>query len=217
MKSREQSAVGSRKPDFRGSLGRIALCLILGYLVGSFPTAYLLVRWKSRLDIRNAGSGNVGTLNSFLVTRSWIVGASVLVVDCLKGAGAVFLGSMLGDGQLLLPAAAGAGAVVGHNYPVWLGFRGGKGLAPAAGVMAVLCWPVIPVWLLLWCAAFALVRSIDPANTIASGLILVLAAVLPLPSSVAWMLGTEGDILRVCVVIVMSVILLRHIAPLKRC
>jgi acyl phosphate:glycerol-3-phosphate acyltransferase len=195
-------------------LGQIALCLVSGYVVGSFPTAYILVRWKSRIDIRNAGSGNVGTLNSFLVTGSHFVGIAVLLIDCLKGTGAVLLGYLLADGQMLHAVLSGAGAVAGHNYPVWLHFRGGKGLATAAGAMAVICWPVIPLWMVLWSVAYAIMRSIDPANVVASGLILLGATFFPEHVGVPFVPVTLDGMLRGFVAVVMTIILSRHIAPL---
>jgi acyl phosphate:glycerol-3-phosphate acyltransferase len=196
-------------------VGRFALCLFLGYFVGSFPTAYLLVRWKSRIDIRKAGSGNVGTLNSYLVTNSESVGVAVLLLDCAKGAGAVLLGGALAGGEVLSAAAAGAAAVAGHNYPVWLGFHGGKGLAPATGAMGLICWPVIPVWMFFWLAAFLHPRKVDLANAIATGLVLLAMALWQTP--VTGIPGVYADIgvIRGFVISVMSLILLRHIVPLR--
>jgi glycerol-3-phosphate acyltransferase PlsY len=196
-------------------VGRIALSVFLGYVVGSFPTAYLLVRWKSRIDIRNVGSGNVGTLNSFLVTRSWLVGGIVLVVDILKGAGAAAIGAGLADGSMLYAALAGISATVGHNYPVWLAFRGGRGLAPAAGAALVVYWLIVPAWLVLWTVAFAFIRSVNPANAMASGLLLLAGAVVP--AEAYGYLGGESDdgLIRWFTVAIMGVILLRHRDTLK--
>jgi acyl phosphate:glycerol-3-phosphate acyltransferase len=196
-------------------VGRIALCLLLGYVVGSFPTAYLLVRWKSRIDIRKAGSGNVGTLNSYLVTRSETVGFAVLLLDCAKGAGAVLLGAALGDGEVLNAATAGAAAVAGHNYPVWLGFQGGKGLAPATGAMGLICWPVIPVWMILWLAAYLRPRKVDLANAVATGLVLLAMVLWQFPATGALRMWVDNGIVRGFVISVMCLILLRHVVPLR--
>ena len=109
---------------------------VVGYLLGSFPTAYLMVRLKSRVDIRKAGSGNVGTLNSFMVTKSKGVGVVVLLLDLLKGVAAVTIAPLFGASDpFLAQTVAGAAAVAGHNFPVWLGGKGGRGLATGAGVM----------------------------------------------------------------------------------
>jgi len=196
-------------------VGRIALTVFLGYVVGSFPTAYLLVRWKSRIDIRNVGSGNVGTLNSFLVTRSWLVGGIVLAADILKGAGAATIGAWLADGSMLHAALAGIGAIAGHNYPVWLAFRGGRGLAPATGAALVVCWWIVPLWLVLWAVAFAFLRSVNPANAMASGLLLLAGAVVPPEAYENFGGGPDTGLIRWFTVAMMGVILLRHRDPLK--
>ena len=196
-------------------MGRIALTVFLGYVVGSFPTAYLLVRWKSRIDIRNVGSGNVGTLNSFLVTRSWLVGGIVLVADILKGAGAALIAAGLANGSMLHAALAGISATAGHNYPVWLGFRGGRGLAPAAGAALVVYWLIVPAWLVLWTVSFAFMRSVNLANAMASGLLLFAGAVVPAEAYGCFGGGPDNGLIRWFTVALMGVILLRHRDPLK--
>src|SRR5512140_1590079 len=108
-----------------------------GYLLGSFPTAYILVRWKSKTDIRMVGSGNVGGLNSYVVTKSKALAAIVVLIDALKGVAAVLIAPLITGDSFIFMAAAGIGAVLGHNFPVWLRFKGGRGLATAAGVLAI--------------------------------------------------------------------------------
>ena len=111
------------------------LSIIAGYLAGSLPFAFLLARRRG-VDVRVAGSGNVGAAN---VMRTTSPGRAVAVValDITKGAAAVIAVQLVG-GDALLAALAGAAAVVGHIYPVWLRFHGGKGVAVAAGVFSVL-------------------------------------------------------------------------------
>jgi acyl phosphate:glycerol-3-phosphate acyltransferase len=110
--------------------------VLLGYLLGSIPFAFLLSRRVKGIDIRLAGSGNVGAAN---VLRTSGVGAAVgvLLLDLAKGAGTVLVAQRLAGGDAA-PAAAGLAAIVGHVYPVWLRLRGGKGVATACGVFAVL-------------------------------------------------------------------------------
>jgi len=189
---------------------------VLGYVLGSVPTAYLLVRWRTRLDIREAGSGNVGTLNSYEVTRSKLVGVAVLVGDLLKGLVAVFLARALYDGDFVSGAVGGTAAVLGHIFPVWLGFRGGRGLATAAGAMLATAPVFVPIWGAFWLAGFGATRSINPANAIASLLLLVLYVVVPtggllilLPANVP----VSG--LRVMGVAVIVLVLIRLIGPVK--
>jgi glycerol-3-phosphate acyltransferase PlsY len=151
---------------------------LLGYLIGSFPTAYLLVMWQARLDIRGAGSGNVGAKNAFDVTGSRVLGISVFLVDCAKGAASAWIGSRLFGQGLLIMGAAGLGAVVGHNYPVWLRFRGGRGLATAAGVMLVMNWMLVVLWCMIWIAVYAYAKNVHGANISAS----ILSPALTLPA-----------------------------------
>ncbi len=158
---------------------RIAVSLVLGYVLGSIPTAYLVVRWKSQLDIREHGSGNVGTLNSYEVSGSAGVGLLVLVLDLLKGVGVAVLSPALLGATLPYSAIAGVAAVIGHNYPVWLGFRGGRGLAPAAGVAIVVYWGLVPFWLALWAAGYAVLRRVNPASAVACCVVCIVVIVAP--------------------------------------
>jgi len=115
--------------------GLIVLALILGYLLGSIPFAYLAARLFKGVDIRKVGGGNVGTLNTMREIGP-LPGLGVLFADMAKGALAALIAQWLGL-HLYWAFAAGFLAVVGHNWPVWLKFRGGQGLATTMGVLAV--------------------------------------------------------------------------------
>lgn len=194
----------------------LILSAALGYLVGSVPFAYLVVRRESGTDIRTAGSGNVGTLNSYVVTRSKRVALEVLLLDVCKGGASVLLTWLLVRGDFPHGAVAGCAAVLGHSYPVWLAFRGGRGLAPAVGVCLALCWIVVPVWLVLWGGGYLLVRSVNPASAIAS--LLVMAGALVIPSG-WWSWAAQGGgpevWLRGSVVVLMAIILTRLLEPVR--
>jgi glycerol-3-phosphate acyltransferase PlsY len=113
--------------------GFIVLALVLGYLLGSIPFAYLAARLVKKVDIRKVGGGNVGTLNTMREIGP-LPGLLVLLADVGKGALAVLIAQWLGL-HLYWAFAAGFMAVVGHNWPVWLKFRGGQGLATTMGVL----------------------------------------------------------------------------------
>ena len=113
--------------------GFIVLALVLGYLLGSIPFAYLAARLVKKVDIRKVGGGNVGTLNTMREIGP-LPGVLVLLADMGKGALAVLIAQWLGL-HLYWAFAAGFMAVVGHNWPVWLKFRGGQGLATTMGVL----------------------------------------------------------------------------------
>src|SRR5262245_59816643 len=150
-----------------------AYSLFTGYLIGSFPTAYLLVKWKTRVDIRNAGTGNVGAHNAFDVSGSKSVAAGVLLIDILKGFGAVSICGLLFGQESWSQGLGGIGVIVGHNYPVWLRFKGGRGLAPAVGVMLAIGWIAVLVWCILWLIFYAVLpksvlRRLHVANVAAT-------------------------------------------------
>lgn len=196
-------------------MGSFFLAAVIGYSVGSLPTAYVLVRWRSKADIREAGSGNVGALNSYIVTGSRMVGGAVLLLDLLKGVMAVLLSRWAGPDAFGLGAVAGVAAVVGHNFPVWLSFKGGRGLAPSSGVMIMMAWPVVAVWLVLWGAGYLLLREVNPANAFASVVLLALFLFLPEDIISAVFPGSEGIVwIRIFGIVLMTIILIKHSKPL---
>ena len=139
------------------------VALPLGYLVGSIPFAWLVSRLATGIDVRRAGSGNVGAAN-VLRTSGLAMAVCVLVLDIAKGAASVLLLARLTPGESG-PALAGLGAVVGHVYPIWLKFRGGKGVATAAGVFSVLTpmaiGPAVVVFVLtVWSTRYISLGSI---------------------------------------------------------
>jgi glycerol-3-phosphate acyltransferase PlsY len=112
----------------------------IAYLLGSIPFGYLLVRFFRKEDIRAIGSGNIGATN---VARSGAkgLGIATLLLDCFKGFAAVVIAKHIAPGDLDLAACAAVAAIVGHIFPVWLRFKGGKGIATALGVFLALSWP----------------------------------------------------------------------------
>ena len=119
----------------------LVLSGVIGYLLGCIPSGVLISRYYGRLDIRKTGSGNAGTTN-VLRTLGWLPSILTLVGDCLKGVLAALIGKWLGGeyGMLL----GGFMAVVGHDFPVFLGFKGGKGIATSLGITIVICPLVAP-------------------------------------------------------------------------
>jgi glycerol-3-phosphate acyltransferase PlsY len=139
------------------------LAAIGGYLIGSIPFG-LILTWLAGLgDIRAIGSGNIGATN-VLRTGNKTLAALTLILDMAKGAVAVLLGSHYGPDMAVL---AGGGAVIGHIAPIWLGFKGGKGVATALGVLTALAWPVGILCALTWLIVAALARISSLAALIA--------------------------------------------------
>src|SRR5439155_11039994 len=159
----------------------MALAIIAGYLIGSIPFALILARRWGASDLRRVGSGNLGAAN---VMRASGVTAGVIVaaLDMAKGAASVWLAERLGSGPGL-SAAAGLAAIVGHIYPVWLRFRGGKGVATACGVFAVLTPLALPPALAIFAAVVWLTKYISLRSVLASLALPPLASALRSPAS----------------------------------
>lgn len=143
--------------------------LALGYLLGSIPFGLLLTRVAGLGDIRAIGSGNIGTTNVLRTGRKDLA-AATLLLDGLKGAVAVLLARWLGGpvGGLDAAMVAGAAAFLGHLFPVWLGFKGGKGVATYLGVLAALAWPAAIAFALVWIACAAATRFSSLSALLAS-------------------------------------------------
>ena len=129
--------------------------LLLGYLLGSVPWGLLLTRGAGHGDIRAIGSGNIGATN-VLRTGSKGLAAATLALDALKGAAALLIAEAVWGGSAGL--AAGFGAMLGHAFPVWLGFRGGKGVATGGGVLLAASWWMGLAAALVWLGTAALTR-----------------------------------------------------------
>lgn len=132
------------------------LLVLLGYVVGSVPTGLWVVRAVKGVDIRRYGSGNIGTVNVYR-TAGPVPAAAVLVADILKGAGPVVLAQSLGVGPLWA-ILAGAAAIAGHNWSVFLNFQGGKGVATTLGVLLGVSPVVGGLALLVWVLLVAVTR-----------------------------------------------------------
>jgi acyl phosphate:glycerol-3-phosphate acyltransferase len=149
------------------------VAVLSGYLIGSVPFAFLLARHRRQVDIRKVGSGNVGAANVLRVTGAAVAGA-VVALDVVKGAAAVLLAARLGAGETAT-AVSGVAAIVGHVYPVWLGFAGGKGVATACGVFAVQAPLATGAAALIWLATVWLTRYVSLGSIVAISLFAPLA------------------------------------------
>jgi glycerol-3-phosphate acyltransferase PlsY len=175
-------------------LGAVA-CAALAYLLGSIPFGLVLTRLAGHGDIRRIGSGNIGATN-VLRTGSKGLAAATLLLDAGKGALAVLVADRFGPDMAAIAAIL---SFVGHLFPVWLRFKGGKGVATSGGILLALAWPVGVVTLAVWLVmAFALRYSSVAA--------LSAAVVAPI---VAWLLVDEQRFL-VTVVLALLVILKHH-------
>jgi glycerol-3-phosphate acyltransferase PlsY len=144
-----------------------AAALILGYLFGTIPFGLIVTRLAGTGDIRAIGSGNIGATNVLRTGRKGLA-AATLLGDMLKGTAAVLIAAWLWGRNASLAAALGA--VLGHVFPVWLGFKGGKGVATYIGVLLGLAWPAVVAFAAIWALVAALTRYSSLAGLVASAL-----------------------------------------------
>jgi len=149
--------------------------LALGYLLGSIPFGLLLTRLAGKGDLRTIGSGNIGATNVLRTGSKWLA-VLTLILDCLKATAAIVLAQLL-FGRETGPVAA-AGALVGHLYPVWLGFRGGKGAATLFGILIALLWPAALIYAAVWIFLLSTVRISSVAGMTAAISAPIVAAAL---------------------------------------
>jgi acyl phosphate:glycerol-3-phosphate acyltransferase len=160
-------------PAAFGDAVSLAAALVFGYLLGSIPFGLVVTRLGGLGDIRAIGSGNIGATNVLRTGRKGLA-ALTLLGDFGKGVLAVLIGTAW---SAELAAAAGLGAFLGHLYPVWLNFKGGKGVATYLGVLAGLAWPAAIAFAAIWLSvAYATRYSSLAALTAAAAAPLVLAA-----------------------------------------
>lgn len=164
--------------------------VVLAYLIGSFPASYLIGRIRG-IDLREHGSRNLGTTNTFRVLGAWSA-IPVLVVDVLKGLGpALWFVTWDGAGDTRLAVVYGLAAIIGHVWSVFLGFRGGKGIATGAGVLLALAPVTTIIAVLIWIGIVSLTRIVSAAS-------LAAASVVPL---LAWLMDQPRHTVTFCAVV----------------
>jgi glycerol-3-phosphate acyltransferase PlsY len=186
------------------------LSIIIGYLLGSIPTAYIVARKRKGIDIRNVGSRNMGAANVMreIGTRE---GIFVGLIDIAKGAGTILIAQTLNISELWV-FGAGFAALVGHNFPVFAGFRGGKGSATVIGIFLVLAPLSMLVTLVIVAIPFFTTRKFSAAILIGIALVVVGFALLPL---FIWLL--EGSLMLVRYVLAIGIFMLfRNLSGIKQ-
>jgi len=143
----------------------LPLVFIVGYLLGSIPFGLILTRLAGTPDLRSIGSGNIGATNVLRTGRKGLA-AATLICDMLKGTLAVLISGYFGGPDAAMLAALGA--FLGHLFPVWLGFKGGKGVAVYIGVLIGLFWPAALVFCVLWLATATISRYSSLSALVAS-------------------------------------------------
>ena len=182
------------------------LSIIIGYLLGSIPTAYIVSRKRKGIDIRTVGTGNMGAANVMREIGT-PEGIFVCLIDIAKGAGAILIAQTLNISDLWV-FGAGFAALVGHNFPVFAGFRGGRGSATCIGIFLVLAPKATLVTLVIVVIPFFTTRKFSAAILIGFALACIGFALLPL---FIWLF--EGSLMLVCYILAIDVFMLGRNLP----
>ena len=175
--------------------------VLAGYVLGSIPFGYLLVRMTGGGDIRAMGSGNIGATN-VARTAGWSVGVATLILDIAKGFLAVWLAGHFSGGNIRFMMFAGLAAILGHVFPVWLGFAGGKGVATALGVFLAVCWPAAAAAVALFLLIVVFWRYVSLASVSAAAALPVLFYLLYAPGHAPPTLVSASALFAAAIVIV---------------
>lgn len=192
------------------------LCSIIGYLIGSFPTAFILMKKLTGMDITEHGSGNVGTLNAFEVSNSKLIGIIVLLIDLFKGILSIYFAKLLFPPEFIYSALALLFAVIAHCFSPWVKFKGGRGLATGAGGFLVLSPFILLTWLIVWLISQLIRKNVHLSNFVATVFTIILISTISGFFMKYSLPRVESKIIFICpIVLLLITILIRHYGPLK--
>jgi acyl phosphate:glycerol-3-phosphate acyltransferase len=174
---------------------------LVGYLLGSIPFGYLLVRVQSGRDVRFMGSGNIGATN-VARTAGWSTGVATLALDTAKGFAATWLAAHLSNGNIRVMTVAGLAAIFGHVFPIWLKFSGGKGVATAVGVFLEICWPAVAVAIAVFAIVVIFWRYVSLGSISAAAALPLLVYVLYAPGHAPPAAVSTGTLLAAILIII---------------
>ena len=177
------------------------LLVLLGYVLGSIPFGYLLVRAQSGGDVRAIGSGNIGATN-VARTAGVSVGLATLVLDAAKGFFAAWLAGHFSSGNIRFMMYAGLAAILGHVFPIWLKFSGGKGVATALGVFLMISWAAVAAAVAIFAIVVFFWRYVSLASISAAAALPLLVYLLYAPGHAPPVAVTAGTLLAAVLVIV---------------
>ena len=189
---------------------------VIGFLLGSIPSAYLIVKKTKGINILDSGSGNAGAYNSYEVSNSKIIGLLVLLADAVKGTLSVLVPILIYPDIFITAGLSLLFAVIAHCYNPWLGFRGGRGLATAAGGAVVILPFLFLVWSILWVIFYLMKKDISLSNIAATIMALI---ILFITSDIAvkytFLVPENQSTLVILTTAILMIIFIKHIDPLK--
>ena len=189
------------------------LIFAMAYLLGSISFSYILIKKFHNKDLRNEGSGNLGMLNSYEASKDKVLTFAILMLDMTKAIYCIALVNLLFyESYLIGTIIAGIGIILGHNWNIFLRFRGGRGLAPAAGISMVVNFYPLIIWLASWTISKAFTKNIHISNCISS--ILTIAILWISPSDLIFSFDSwesiTPDALRILFTAINILIILSH-------
>ena len=184
----------------------LSLLVLAAYLLGSIPNGLLIARLKG-VDLQKVGSGNIGATNVFrCVGKGW--GIAAFVLDAVKGfVPAFFFPRLLESAPPWLGLACGVAAVAGHNWPVWLKFKGGKGVSTSAGMLLGIAPAAVGVGFAVFALTVALTRFVSLGSILAA---------IAVPAAYLWMNGAENRLLAGALVVMGALVIFKHRANVGR-
>ncbi|MCL5991463.1 MAG: glycerol-3-phosphate acyltransferase [Bacteroidetes bacterium] len=191
--------------------------ILLSYLLGSIPWAFIIVKVFYSEDLRKKGTGNIGAMNSYDITGKKWIGIAVFILDCFKGAGVILIARLLSNDNVIIISLAGFFVVLGHNFSVFMKFKGGRGLSSAVGVSLMINPLLIIIWTSLWVIEFMLIkRNVHIANAAATVLSPAFLIIIKenLIMKIMMIPNFSGEILFYLTIAICILILIRHVQPI---
>ena len=184
----------------------LSLLVLAAYLLGSIPNGLLIARLKG-IDLQKVGSGNIGATNVFrCVGKGW--GVAAFVLDAVKGFVPAFCFPLLVSGApSWLGLACGVAAVAGHNWPVWLKFKGGKGVSTSAGMLLGIAPAAVGIGFLVFAATVAITRFVSLGSILAA---------IAVPAAYLWLEGLDNRLLAGALVLMGLLVVVKHRANIRR-
>ena len=193
------------------------IIIILSYLLGSIPFAYLIVKLTERADIRKRGTGNIGAMNSYDITGKKWIGILVFFLDAIKGFIAVLITNIILPHNFYALAISSLLVIIGHNYSIFLKFKGGRGLSSAVGVSIFLNPIFIVIWGLIWLLSYLFIsKNVHIENSLAIFLSPVIFWLIP-TLAISHLLFLDFlpiNNLKILYAILCLILMIKHIKPL---
>jgi len=188
----------------------------VGFLLGSIPSAYLIVKKTKGINILDSGSGNAGAYNSYEVSNSKFIGLLVLLADTVKGTVSVLIPILIYPDIFITAGLSLLFAVFAHCYNPWLGFRGGRGLATAAGGAILILPFLLLVWIILWVIFYMMKKDISLSNIAATVMaLIILFNTSDMAVKYTFLVPENQSTLVILTTAILVIIFIKHIDPLK--